>query len=49
MGENPAMSSFIYDPNYVSADDRYQHLRPCRRAEAYAGRYRLWHEQRVRL
>ena len=36
MGENYSMSSFLYDPNYVSADDRYQHLRPCSRAEAYA-------------
>ena len=35
MGENPAMSSFIYDPHYTSEDDRYQHLRPCPRAEAY--------------
>ncbi|MBC7255223.1 MAG: preprotein translocase subunit SecA [Chloroflexi bacterium] len=35
MGQDPAMSSFLYDPDYVSADDRYQHLRPCARAEAY--------------
>ncbi len=33
---DPTMSSFIYDPNYVSADDRYQHLRPVTRQEAYA-------------
>jgi len=35
MGQDPAMSSFLYDPDYISADDRYQHLRPCARAEAY--------------
>jgi preprotein translocase subunit SecA len=35
MGQDPSMSSFIYDPDYVSADDRYQHLRPRARAEAY--------------
>ncbi len=35
MGEDPAMSSFLYDPDYATADDRYQHLRPCTRAEAY--------------
>ncbi len=35
MGQDPAMSSFLYDPDYISADDRYQHLRPCTRAEAY--------------
>ncbi len=36
MGENPALSSFIFDPEHVSEDDRYLHLRPCPRAEAYA-------------
>ena len=36
MGEDPTMSSFLYDPDYISADDRYMHLRPCSRAEAYA-------------
>ena len=36
MGEDPEMSSFLYDPEYVSADDRYMHLRPCARHEAYA-------------
>ncbi len=35
MGENPEMSSFIYDPEYWAADDRYQHLRPVPRREAY--------------
>ncbi|MCD6518501.1 MAG: preprotein translocase subunit SecA [Anaerolineae bacterium] len=35
MGEDPSMSSFLFDPDYVSADDRYQHLRPCSRKEAY--------------
>jgi len=33
---DPSMSSFIYDPEYISADDRYQHLRPVTRQEAYA-------------
>jgi preprotein translocase subunit SecA len=35
-GQDPRMSSFIYDPDYAAADDRYHHLRPCSRAEAYA-------------
>ncbi|NLD71415.1 MAG: preprotein translocase subunit SecA [Chloroflexi bacterium] len=35
MGENPALSSFVYDPHYAADDDRYQHLRPVSRAEAY--------------
>ncbi|NLD42090.1 MAG: preprotein translocase subunit SecA [Chloroflexi bacterium] len=35
MGENPALSSFLFDPQYSTADDRYQYLRPCSRAEAY--------------
>ncbi|MBM3187731.1 MAG: preprotein translocase subunit SecA [Chloroflexi bacterium] len=36
MGQDPAMSSFLFDPDYISADDRYMHLRPCSRREAYA-------------
>ena len=35
MGVDPSMASFIYDPDYPAADDRYQHLRPCARAESY--------------
>jgi preprotein translocase subunit SecA len=35
LAADPAMSSFIYDPNYISEDDRYQHLRPVPRREAY--------------
>jgi len=35
MGQDPTMSSFLFDPDYVSADDRYQHLAPCSRREAY--------------
>jgi len=35
MGQDPAMSSFLFDPDYAAADDRYQHLRPCSRQEAY--------------
>ena len=35
MGQDPAMSSFYYDPDHVSADDRYMNLRPCQRREAY--------------
>ncbi len=27
--------AFLYDSTYVSQDDRYQYLRPCRRREAY--------------
>jgi preprotein translocase subunit SecA len=36
MGQDPTMSSFLFDPDYVAADDRYQHLRRCSRREAYA-------------
>ena len=35
MGQDPSMSSFLFDPDYVSADDRYMYLRPCERPEAY--------------
>ena len=35
-GADLSTSSFLYDPDYVSADDRYHHLRPCSRREAYA-------------
>jgi len=31
----PDEASFRYDPGYSSADDRYQHLRPVTRREAY--------------
>ena len=31
----PDEASFRYDPDYSSADDRYQHLRPVTRREAY--------------
>lgn len=36
MGANPQLSSFLYDPEYHSEDDRYEHLRPVSRTEAYA-------------
>jgi len=36
MGQDPTMSSFLFDPSYAAADDRYQHLSPCSRQEAYA-------------
>jgi len=32
---SPGAGAFLYDPTYVSQDDRYQHLRPCHRQEAY--------------
>ncbi len=35
MGQNPALSSFLYDPDYPSDDARYQNLRPVTRQEAY--------------
>jgi preprotein translocase subunit SecA len=35
MGNNPELSSFMYDPDYNSDDERYQHLRPVPRREAY--------------
>jgi preprotein translocase subunit SecA len=35
MGANPAMASFVYDPEFQAADDRYQNLRPVERREAY--------------
>ncbi len=31
----PDEASFLYDPDYTSSDDRYQHLRPITRREAY--------------
>jgi len=36
MGQDPTMGSFLFDPDYAAADDRYQHLRTCSRMEAYA-------------
>ena len=33
---DPTMGSFVYDPTFQAADDRYQHLRPVPRAQAYA-------------
>ena len=32
---NPDQASFLYDPTYQAEDDRYQHLRPITRREAY--------------
>ena len=32
---NPDLGSFVFDPDYPAADDRYQHLRPVTRREAY--------------
>ena len=32
---NPELGSFLFDPDYPAADDRYQHLRPVSRREAY--------------
>ncbi len=32
---NPDLGSFLFDPDYPAADDRYQHLRPVSRREAY--------------
>jgi preprotein translocase subunit SecA len=32
---SPGEGAFLYDPTYVSQDDRYQNLRPCRRRAAY--------------
>jgi preprotein translocase subunit SecA len=36
MAGDPHGGSYIYDPAYISADDRYQNLRPITRREAYA-------------
>ena len=33
--ENPELGSFVFDPSYHAADDRYQNLRPVARREAY--------------
>ncbi len=33
---DPDSGSFLFDPEYPSEDARFQNLRPCRRAEAYA-------------
>ncbi len=32
---NPELGSFIYDPTFPNADDRYRHLRPVSRRDAY--------------
>ena len=32
---DPDQASFMYDPEYQAEDDRYQHLRPIKRREAY--------------
>ncbi len=32
---NPELGSFLFDPDYQSLDDRYQHLRPVGRRDAY--------------
>ncbi len=32
---NPELGSFLYDPDYLAADDRYQRLRPVSRRQAY--------------
>jgi preprotein translocase subunit SecA len=32
---NPDLGSFLFDPDYLAADDRYRHLRPVGRHEAY--------------
>src|SRR5512137_2572395 len=32
---NPDLGSFVFDPDYPAADDRYQHLRPVSRRDAY--------------
>ncbi|MGC9357201.1 MAG: preprotein translocase subunit SecA [Anaerolineae bacterium] len=34
-GGRPDESSFLYDPDYTSEDDRFQYLRPITRREAY--------------
>ncbi len=36
IGNDPSMASFRYDPDFQAQDDRYQHLRPVDRREAYA-------------
>jgi preprotein translocase subunit SecA len=36
IGNNPEMSSFLYDPDYQAQDDRYQHLLPVGRRDVYA-------------
>jgi preprotein translocase subunit SecA len=33
---DPEAGSFLFDPNFQSADARYQNLRPCKRRECYA-------------
>jgi preprotein translocase subunit SecA len=32
---NPDLGSFVFDPDYLADDDRYRHLRPVGRHEAY--------------
>jgi preprotein translocase subunit SecA len=33
--ENPALGSFLFDPEFAATDDRFQHLRQVSRSEAY--------------
>jgi preprotein translocase subunit SecA len=35
MAPDPRLGSFLFDPDYRSADDRYENLRPVSRREAY--------------
>jgi len=35
MAPDPRLGSFLFDPDYRSADDRYENLRPVSRQEAY--------------
>lgn len=35
-GNDPSSGSFMFDPNFEADDDRYLHLRPISRREAYA-------------
>ncbi len=46
---NPDLGSFVFDPDYPAADDRYQHLRPVQPPRSVRRRHHLRHQQRVRL
>ena len=46
---NPELGSFLFDPDYPAADDRYRNLRPVAPPRGLSGRHHLRHQQRVRL
>ena len=46
---DPNRGSYLFDPDYRSADDRFQYLRPDHAPRGLPGRHHLRHQQRVWL